>query len=193
MKDISQYEKIHANKISGALQNFFNNHPQSVNLRSTDVYDILVTKGLVERDLHQGIKFREFLYKLYKNNALEFLPQCRAIKSNGKQLLWYFNSAPESAFCRRLKPKSLREPLNEAYLISGIQKTVETFPKRDESSLNWKAMQIRKWYPRAYEYWTIEEEMLLKSIADKIPCKFKLSELFKRQPSAIEKRLELIL
>jgi len=51
-------------------------------------------------------------------------------------------------------------------LISGIRKTVDTFPKRNESLLIWMAMQIRKWYPRAYEYWTIEEEMLLKNIAD---------------------------
>lgn len=193
MKDISQHEKIHANKISGVLQHFFIQHPESVNLRSTDVYDILVTKGLVERDMHQGIKFRQFLFKLYANNALVFLPQCSVKKSNGKQLLWFFNSAPKSPFCRRLKPKSFNEPVDTEYLINGIKKTVAAFPKRDTSALNWKALQIRTWYPRAYEYWTLEEETLLRNLVSKIPCKFKLSELLMRQPSAIEKRLELLL
>jgi hypothetical protein len=64
MEDLTPDEKIKAIKISKALQTFFDQNPGTRILRSTDAYEILVTKQLVERDRHHGLFFRKFLGKL---------------------------------------------------------------------------------------------------------------------------------
>ncbi|MEI6568118.1 MAG: hypothetical protein WCR20_15680 [Verrucomicrobiota bacterium] len=80
-------------KISRAIQDYFDNDPFQKTLRSTDAYEILVKKNLVETDRHSGYKLREFLHKLKNNDALKLIPQCRAEETRGNFTHWYFESA----------------------------------------------------------------------------------------------------
>lgn len=100
MKDITPDEKQRAIKISQALQVHFDQNPGVKSMRTPEAYEVLVTKGLTERDRHQGIKFREFLHKLKDANALVFIPQCIAEPGTGNSTNWIFRSAKQ-----QLNPK----------------------------------------------------------------------------------------
>jgi len=65
-----------------------------VNLRSTDVFPLLVRRGLYKQDYRNGLYFRQFLKKLYKLNMLRSLiPQCRYVPGINGEIFgeWYFN------------------------------------------------------------------------------------------------------
>jgi hypothetical protein len=67
---------------------------------------------------------------------------------------------------------------------------VEKLPRRDTSDFGVVELETRKNYPRAYEYWSPKEEELLKQVYAEIQDPMELSQLFKRQPSAIENRIK---
>jgi hypothetical protein len=50
---------------------------------------------LVERDLQQGLHFRNFLKKLVKANMLNLIPQCHAMPRSGGKYDWTFNRASD--------------------------------------------------------------------------------------------------
>lgn len=161
MNDITADEKQQALRISRALQVFFNENPGKPVLRSTDAYDILVTKGLIERDRHQGVKFREFLHKLKKAGALSFIPQCQSESGNNNMTNWFFRSTPSVAAVKLPPPDS--KFTNEE--LETFKAQVSLLDKKPENSFSYVEKETRKNYPRAYEYWTFAETNLLQDIA----------------------------
>ena len=67
------YQK--AKRISEAIQLFLLETGKT-EIRSTDVYERLARKGLVEKDRHDGLHFRKFLQKLKDERLLHLIPQC---------------------------------------------------------------------------------------------------------------------
>jgi len=176
-------------KISQVLQEYFEKAITHGELRTTDVYDILARKGAVEKDRHNGAKFREFLQHLKKNNQLYLIPQCRAEDNGGDYTNWFFHSEPG----KTIKAKNLK-PLAEMGKKSSVdenevKKKVAQYPKRDTTKFTPKEIETRVNYPRSFGFWKQEEEKLLLEVVKEIKDPFKLSELFQRQPSAIQTRL----
>lgn len=187
---ITDNDKQQAIRISQALQEYFDKNQGSEPLRSTDAYDILVRKGLVERDRHQGVKFREFLKHLRKNNALNLIPQCRWEESSGHYTNWFFQT-------KRAKTINARNliPIAQAGLKPELNweewsKKIMELPKRDPTDFISPQLEIRETYPRAYEWWTRPEEDLLLEVIQAIKDPLELGKLFQRQPSAIQNRLK---
>jgi len=178
-------------KISRAIQDYFDHDPFQRVLRSTDAYDLLVKKNLVEVDRHSGYKFRAFLHKLKDNDVLrKLIPQCRAEETSGNFTNWYFESAKSKTVPHgNFKPMSKidrPQTLNK----DDIKQEIQKLPKRDPIGLTLIELETRKKYPRAYEIWSDKEEELLIKVVKEISDPFKLSDLFGRQPSAIQNRLK---
>jgi len=181
---------LKAIKISQALQAYFDNNPMTKELRSTDAYEVLVKKNLVETDRHSGIKFRKFLSKLKSNNALNLIPQCRAEETCGNTTIWYFISEKSKTLNQRnLIPLSQVDRI-QSLNLEEIKQQILAFPKRNPNDFTSIQLGTREKYSRAFEYWTRSEEDLLLDVIKEISAPFKLSKLFGRQPSAIQHRLK---
>jgi hypothetical protein len=187
---ISSTDTTLALRISQALQDYFDRERIVGPLRSNEVYEILVRQGLIERDRHQGIKFREFLHRLRMENQLYLIPQCRFEETRGNQVNWFFESTPGKVPTgRKLVP--LAQAIQKKTLdLEAIRHEVAQLAKRDTSGFGVVELETRKNYPRAYEFWTAKEEELLKRVYGEIQDPIELSKLFKRQPSAIEGRIK---
>lgn len=182
-------DKIRAIRISQALQEFFDKSPFDKVLRSSQAYDELLKKNLVERDRHGGIKFRDFLKKLLRHNSLDLIPQLRIEKNGDNWINWFFESAPSKTIkARNLRPisKPIVKPTIDLQLIKD---ELAQMVKRDDRDFDFAQLGTRKNYPRAYEYWTKREEDLLREVVKEITDPFELSKIFSRQPSAIQTRL----
>jgi hypothetical protein len=177
-------------RISQALQEHFDKTHEFKALRTTEAYEILVKKGLVEKDRHGGIKFRAFLSLLKASNALNLIPQCRTEATQGNTTNWFFESTPgKTISAKKLKPISeIGKTLT--LKLENIMEQIEELPKRDASKFLPQELDTRKNYPRAYEFWTNAEENLLLEVVNEIKDPLELSKLFKRQPSAIKDRLK---
>jgi len=187
---ISSSDTTLALRISQALQEYFDRERIVGPLRSNDVYEILVRQGLIERDRHQGIKFREFLHRLKKENQLYLIPQCRFEETRGTQVNWFFESTPGKVSTgRRLIP--IAQAVQKKTLdLDALRQEIENLPKRYTSGFGVVELETRKNYPRAYEFWTPKEEELLKQVYLEIQDPMELSKIFKRQPSAMENRIK---
>jgi hypothetical protein len=187
---ITNDDIMQAIKISQTLQEYFDKNYVGESLRSTDAYEILVKKNVVERDRHKGIKFREFLIHLKKNNSLYHIPQCRTEGTSGNTTNWYFETAPVKTIrAKNLKPIALAGKILTIDLDE-VKSKINAFAKRDTAKFTHILIETREKYPRAYEYWTPNEDKLLLEVVKEITDSFKLSELFQRQPSAIQNRLK---
>ncbi|EMS33172.1 hypothetical protein C943_00449 [Mariniradius saccharolyticus AK6] len=186
---ISTSDTALALRISQALQEYFDRERIVGPLRSNEVYEILVRKGLIERDRHQGIKFRDFLHRLRKENQLYLIPQCRFEETRGDSVNWFFESTPGKVPTGRKLVPLAKAVQKKTLDLEAIRQEVEKLPKRDTSGFGVVELETRKNYPRAYEYWTQKEEELLQKVYSEIQDPMELSRLFKRQPSAIENRL----
>lgn len=188
---ISSSDTTLALRISQALQEYFDRERIVGPLRSNEVYEILARQGLIERERHQGIKFREFLHRLRKENQLYLIPQCRVEETRGNQVNWFFESTPGKVPTgRKLVP--IAQAMQKKTLdLEAISREVDQLPKRDTSGFGVVELETRKNYPRAYEYWSPKEEELLKQVYAEIQDPMELSRLFMRQPSAIRNRLGL--
>jgi hypothetical protein len=172
------------------LQDYFNQSPGCRPLRSDDAYEILVKKKIIEIDRHQGIKFRDFLKHLKRNNQLNLIPQCQTEETSGKSTNWFFRTAAS-----KTQPIRKLIPLNEAVIKhtvteNEIKDKVNTFPKMDAGKFTDIQLETRKNYHRAYEKWSKEEEKFLIRVVKEIKDPMKLSDLFQRQPSAVKTRLK---
>lgn len=176
-------------RISHAIQEYFDRERIVGPLRSNEVYEILARQGLIERDRHQGIKFREFLHRLRKENQLYLIPQCRVEETRGNQVNWFFESTPGKVSTGRKLVPLAQAVLKKTLDLEAVRQEVDQLPKRDTSDFGVVELETRKNYPRAYEYWSPKEEELLKQVYAEIQDPMKLSRLFKRQPSAIENRI----
>ena len=189
-----------AKRISRAIQDYIESTGAN-GIRSTDIYPYLCRKGLVEKDLNNGLKFRQFLKKLYGYGVLSStIPQCKPQKSasSEKSMEWYFykvnsNNEKKTKSSESNITKSFRNITsdNEAdVIIKKLNKTIEALPKKHPSSFTYNEQNIRKLYPRAYEKWSVKE-LEIANIAWKIFKKIdKVAKLLKRQPSSVEKRLK---
>lgn len=186
---ISSSDTTLALRISGVIQAYFEKNGIFGPLRSTEVYEILAKEGVIERDRHQGIKLRQFLNRLRRENQLYLIPQCRFEETSGHQVHWFFESAPGKQTAGRklvplshaIKPKTLDR--------DDLKTKIQELKKRNDDAFNRGELELRKIYPRAYEFWSKAEEELLLIAAKEIQDHMELSRLFGRQPSAIERRL----
>jgi hypothetical protein len=182
-------DKVRAIRISQAIQEFFNKNPKTAVLRSTDAYDVLIKLKLVEADRHSGLRFRQFLHKLKSCNALDLIPQCRSQDVNDYRTNWFFESTPSKSYgSRHLKPVTLVTK-TVTIDVEEVKKEIQAFPCRSTNHFTHIEIDTRKKYPRAYEYWTEKEEVLLVRVCKQITDSFELSRLFGKQPSAIQARL----
>jgi len=187
---ITNDDIMQAIKISQTLQEYFDKNNAGESLRSTDAYEILVKKNVVELDRHNGIKFREFLAHLKRNNALYHIPQCRTEGTNGNMTNWFFETAPGKTIrAKNLKPIALAGKVLTIDLDE-VKNKINAFPKCDTSKFTHIQFGTRESYKRAYEFWSPKEEQLLIEVVKEITDVYQLSELFQRQPSAIQNRLK---
>jgi hypothetical protein len=194
MDELTLDEKTRAIKISQALQLFFRQNPGTPVLRSTEAYEILVTKNLVERDRYNGLFFRKLLHKLKANGALGYIPQCQPQPGNSGTTEWHFRSTPrKTILASKLRPiGTAPKPPADPNEVDTIRIEVARLPKRDTRGFNPIQLKKRKMYPRAYEFWSKKEEMLLVQAAKLMSDPFQLADLFGRQPSVLEERLKLL-
>lgn len=179
-------------KISQTLQAYFEQHKNIILLRSTDAYEVLDRRGVVEKDRHQGIHFRRFLHHLKENNGLQYLPQCYTEKGPGNSTNWFFRPAADKTIRRKLIPID-RAQQSAQINLDDVKAVIASFPKREEDSLSYVEKTIRHDYPRAYDKWTEAEEKLLMEMNQKVKDQSELSRIFLRQPSTIASRLKKLL
>lgn len=189
-----------AKRISRAIQQYLES-TGSNGIRSTDIYPYLCRKGLVEKDLNNGLKFRKFLRKLHNYGVLSsVIPQCKPQKSasSEKFIDWYFfkvsnniNKKPKLSENNKTKSfNSITSDKEADIIIMKLKATIESLPKKKSSSFSYNEQNIRKLYPRAYEKWS-KQELDIAIIAWRIFKKIdKVAKLLKRQPSSVEKRLK---
>lgn len=189
-----------ARRISRAIQEYLET-TGSNGIRSTDLYPYLARKGVIEKDLNNGLKFRKFLKRLYTQGVLtSVIPQCKPVESPSSNIFmeWYFYSVPSKTknFSKRTveySKKDFSEIMSDDEADSIINKlkfTIEKLPKKPSSDFTPNEKNIRELYPRAYEIWS-KRELEIAEIVWNVTKKIdKVAKLLKRQPSAVEKRLK---
>ena len=196
---ISHEEFQKARRISRAIQK----HLEDINkddLRSTDLYPILARKKLIERDKNNGSHFRRFLKNLKEKGGLHLIPQCKFqySKANPEHLEWHFyrtkTETVQSNFVNEKKeliaPKLTEEEINQ--LIQKGKKYVANLPRKEESKFSFSQLETRKLYERAYERLSDKEIRLMKRAYDVFGRIDKVAELLKRQPSAVQKKINAL-
>lgn len=197
--DLTQEDFQKARRISRAIQE----HLESINddeLRTTDVYPMLVRKGLIEADRHNGSHFRSFLRFLYNNNLIHLIPQCKPQKSqnSAEMMEWYFYRVKEEPKDIVINdedapikaPLLTDEEIDE--LIEASQNAIDRLPKReDDFPFTPQQLEIRRHYPRAYEEWSDREREFLARAYRKFGKIDKVAKLLRREPSVVEKHLAM--
>ena len=191
----SQEDFQKTKRISDAIQQFLLQTGLK-NARSTDVYDVLARKGLIEKDRHQGLHFRNFLRQLKDANLLHLIPQCSSNPgTRGSE--WYFNAVSnipnKSAAIKKQATVHHRPAMSKdeiALLIMEESENVEKLPVRTDKKYTIQEQEIKQNYPRAYEIWTSEEYEILKKVF--IQCKNveAVALLLKRQPHIVKEKIE---
>jgi hypothetical protein len=168
--------------------------------RSTDIYEYLVRRDLIEKDRHQGIHFRKFLSRLKAKGLLSLIPQCKCEENPNRKYEWHFHRMSDEEFNKLTNPVPNKkatiihappisiEEINQ--LIAASKDVIEKLPRTDDSYFTVQQQEIRKKYPRAYEVWLPVEEDYLRRAVNKFQNIDKVAELLKRQPSAVMLRLE---
>lgn len=184
-----------ARRISVAIQQFLLQTGMR-NARTTDVYDILTRKGLIEKDRHQGLHFRSFLRQLKDANLLHLIPQC-SFNAGSRGNEWYFNPVSHtSSGLENIKKKALihhkpvmsREEIES--LIQNESENVEKLPKRTDIKYTSQHKELRGYYPRAYEIWTEEEYEILARVFQQCKNVDAVARLLKRQPHIVKEKIE---
>jgi len=189
------YQK--AERISEAIQEFLLQTGMK-DARSTDVYEILARKGLVEKDRHQGYHFRKFLLKLKNANVLsQVIPQCILTTNDRGVNEWRFHLSTKkvniTANMGKLatvvhKPVMNRDDILR--LVEGESTNVGMLPLRTDKIYTPQELAIKKNYPRAYEYWTQSEHKILERVYKKCKNLDAVAGLLKRQPHIVKEKLE---
>jgi hypothetical protein len=168
------------------------------NARSTDVYDFLARKGLVEKDRHQGYHFRQFLKKLKNANVLSrVIPQCSFTTNERGENEWRFHLSTKKIGISTDADKTaalIHKPAMSSDEISRLLEeetaNVVMLPVRTDKKYTPQELSIKKNYPRAFEYWTEHEYNILDRVY--LQCKNvdAVARLLKRQPHIIKEKLE---
>ena len=168
--------------------------------RSTDVYPFLMRKGIVEKDRHDGLHFRNFLIKLKNAGMLKLIPQCtHQLSENGKNEWRFYLASDEREKFSDIRssgekaevvyvPQMTKEAIQE--LLEMERPNVEKLRKRDSSAFTALEIEIRKSYPRAYEYWSDAEHLIMQRVYNACKNVNKVAELLLRQPHVIREKLE---
>lgn len=188
-----------AKRISRAIQEYIDMTGES-DLRSTDVYPYLAKKGLVEKDRHNGLRFRQFLNKLKDNDLLKLIPQCVCIPGLQNEMNeWHFYSAKQDCLTGNpsLQVAEKAQIIVPALTESEIQKyitehkpQVEALPRRKDKVFTPQELDTRRDYHRAYETWTDQEIKIMKEFYLLSKNIDDVAKLLGRQPSAVGLRLE---
>lgn len=196
----SQEDFQRAIRISKAIQDYFRINYNCMEVRSTDLYDSLAKRNLIEQDRHQGFHFRSFLRKLKDDGLLDLIPQCQYTTSTGKWGEWRFIRMSDEKLAEirnRHKEKTAKvthtPKLPEAEidrLIALARKAVDNLPKRDTSNLTQQQLELRKNYPRAYEEWLPREIEIMSRAFLKFERVDKVAELLQRQPHIVQEKLQ---
>jgi hypothetical protein len=190
------YQK--AKRIREAIQEFLFQTGMK-DARSTDVYDFLARKGLVEKDRHQGLHFRKFLLKLKDANILsQLIPQCTYTTNEWGKGEWRFHLSTKKASSARNSGQAVaavRKPaMSKEEILQLLQEesaNVETLPLRTDKIYTPQELSIKKNYPRAYEYWTEREYKILVSVYTQCKNLDVVAGLLKRQPHIVKEKLEV--
>jgi hypothetical protein len=197
--ELTHEDRQRALRIGRAIQEFLLSTGQK-DARSTDVYEFLAHKGLIEQDRHHGLHFRNFLTKLKNAGLLKLIPQCTHSTSGKGANEWHFYLASDHrAALADIKqtgkkasavyePKMTKEEI--AQWLNAERPNVEKLTKRDIVQFTPQEIEIRKKYPRAYEYWTEDEIIILQRTYVATRSIDKTAELLYRQPHRIKEKLE---
>ena len=200
MTIITQDDFQKARRISRAIQEFLDTTGQR-GARTTDVYQYLARKGLIEKDRHEGLHFRNFLKKLKALGMLKLIPQCACTSGKADGNEWHFYSASQvRASLEDINLTNTDHTTQPQFsiipdqqideLIKVAKPAVEKLPKRNPDHFTPQELQIRKNYPRVYEHWSNEELSLMKNAFALFKKTDKVAALLERQPHIIEKKLE---
>lgn len=184
-------------RISEAIQEFLVQTGMK-DARSTDVYDMLARKGLVEKDRHQGYHFRKFLLKLKDANVLsQVIPQCTFTTNEKRENEWHFHLSTKQAgnATSMEKPATvIHNPVMTKHEILHLVQeeitNVEMLPVRTDKVYTPQELSIKKNYPRAYEYWSENEYKILDRVYKQCKNVDAVAGLLKRQPHIVKEKLE---
>jgi hypothetical protein len=184
-------------RISTAIQDFLD-QTGMVNARSTDVYDFLARKELIEKDRHNGLHFRSFLKQLKDSNLLYLIKQCSCIENN-RSLEWYFNpvkTAPTNTSVGSKVSAIQHTPVmdkQDVELLLNIESAnVALLPVRVDIQYTSQQLEIKHYYPRAYEYWTDHEHEILIRVYQQCKNIDAVALLLKRQPHVVEEKIKIL-
>ncbi|HVI47891.1 MAG TPA: hypothetical protein VM802_23690 [Chitinophaga sp.] len=196
----SQEDFQRAIRIANAIQDYFRINYNYMEVRSTDLYDYLAKRNLVEQDRHRGLHFRSFLRKLKDDALLGLIPQCqftasttgggewRFIRMSDEKLAEIRNKHKEKTAETTHTPKLPEAEIDR--LITLARKAVDNLPKRDTSGLTQQQLELRKNYPRAYEEWLPREIEIMSRAFLKFERVDKVAELLQRQPHIVREKLQ---
>ena len=186
-------------RISKGIQEYLRQTGQK-GARSTDVYPFLARQGTVEKDRHDGLHFRNFLKKLKEAGMLKLIPQCtHQLSENGKNEWYFYRASDERANLSDIRssgekaemiyiPQMTKEAIRE--LLEMERPNVEKLRKRESSGFTPQEIEIRRNYPRAYEYWSDDEHLIMKRVYSACKSVNKVAELLLRQPHIVREKLE---
>jgi len=165
--------------------------------RSTDVYEMLARKGLVEKDRHNGYHFRQFLKKLKEANVLsQLIPQCTSTANDRGENEWHFHASSKKIGNPANTGKHAtilhRPAMNQDDILRLIQEervNVEMLPVRTDKIYTPQELSIRKNYPRAFEYWTDREYAILDRVYSQCKNLDVVAALLGRQPHIVKDKL----
>jgi hypothetical protein len=182
-------------RISAAIQEFLL-QTGMVNARSTDVYDFLARKGLVEKDRHNGLQFRTFLRELKESNLLHLIKQCSFVE-NEKSLEWYFNPVSPNLKNENAEKKNVEKVHQPAMdkqsleiLLNSEKAHINALPARNDILYSPQQLELKRYYPRAYEYWTNDEYKILKRVYSQCKNVDAVASLLKRQPHVVKDKIK---
>ncbi|RXK87041.1 hypothetical protein [Filimonas effusa] len=183
-------------RISNAIQDFLLQTGMA-DARSTDVYDFLSRKGLVEKDRHAGLRFRSFLKELKESNLLYLIKQCSCVEKE-HTLEWYFNPVhSNNNNIAHSSGKSIRQhrPVMDKQdielLLNKEAPNVACLPVRNDKKYTPQELELKRYYPLAYEYWTDEELKIMSRVYALCKSVDTVASLLKRQPHVVKEKLTI--
>lgn len=186
-----------AKRISEAIQEFLRQTGMQ-NARSTDVYEFLARKGLVEKDRHQGLHFRQFLTKLKNANVLsQVIPQCSFTTNERGENEWRFHLSTKKIGIATDADKTatvIHKPAMSSDEISRLLEeegpNVAMLRVRTDKVYTPQESSIKKNYPRAFEYWSEQEYDIMERVYMQCKNVEAVARLLKRQPHIVKEKLE---
>lgn len=197
--NLTHEEMQQARRISRAIQEYLKQTGQK-EARTTDIYQFLARKDVIEKDRHEGLHFRKFLHKVKDAGLLKLIPQCsNRLSQNGKNEWYFYLASEQRAELNDIKqngrkadvihlPKMKEEEID--LLLEEERPNIERLPKGHKPDLTLQEKQIRENYPRAYEYWSEWEVMIMERFFSSTGNVTKTAALLQRQPHVVREKLE---